>query len=160
MATTQKQTHGPIRTRDNNDIKGQVERFVKTVSDLQSILTQETDCLNNANREGFFRLQEKKVNIASIYKDEVLALKKLATELKEKYPELVPFLQNKQQELNTHVQENVKALKRMEKATTRLTDRIMEIARQAATEQSAVSYGAQGRFDENKRASIGISESA
>lgn len=160
MATTQKQTHGPIRTRDNNDIKGQVERFVKTVSDLQSILTQETDCLNNANREGFFRLQEKKVNVASIYKDEVLALKKLATELKEKYPELVPFLQNKQQELNEHVQENVKALKRMEKATTRLTDRIMEIARQAAAEQSAVSYGAQGRFDENKRASIGISESA
>lgn len=148
------------KQRSNNDIKDSVERFVHTLSDLQTILSKETDYLNNANRDGFFSLQEKKVKIANDYKNEVLALKRTAFDLKEKYPELVPFLQNKQKELNAHIELNMNALKRMEKATTRLTDRIMDIARKTATEKNAVAYGSQGRLDDMKRASIGVSESA
>ena len=147
-------------SRDNDDIKGVVDRFIITVSLLESVLASETDYLKKADRNGFLRLQDQKMEIAQSYQQDVFAVKNVAKVLKEKYPNMIPYLQEKQSALNTVISENEKALKRMENSTKRLSDRIMDVARRAAIEQNSVVYGSAGQLSDKNRASMGVSESA
>lgn len=146
--------------RKNEDVKSAVDRFVLTLSQLQSLLAKETDLLKAANRDGFLRMQDEKVEVAKAYQRDITAVKQVAKTLKEKYPSLVPFLDEKQKSLHSILKENETALKRMEKSTRRLSERIMDAARQAAIEQNSLVYGAAGHLAKGKRASIGVSESA
>lgn len=146
--------------RNNDDVKGIVDRFVTTVSELEAVLATETDFLKKADRDGFLRLQDKKLDIAQSYQQDIFAVKNVAKILKEKYPNLIPFLQEKQTKLNTIITENESALKRMENSTRRLSDRIMDVARRAAVEQNSVVYGSAGQLNDKNRASMGVSESA
>ncbi len=149
-----------VKNRNNDDVKGVVDRFVTTVSQMESILATETDCLKKADRDGFLRLQDRKMEIAKSYQQDIFAVKNVAKSLKSKYPNLVPFLQEKQSGLNVLIGENEKALKRMENSTKRLSDRIMNIARRAAIEQNSLVYGSAGQLNDKNRASMGVSESA
>ncbi|MCB9979798.1 MAG: hypothetical protein H6863_01500 [Rhodospirillales bacterium] len=148
------------KSRSNEDVKSAVDRFILTLSQLQSVLAKETDFLKVANQEAFLRMQEEKVAVAQAYQRDVSAVRNVAKTLKEKYPNLVPFLQDKQASLKSVLNENEQALKRMEKSTRRLSARIMDAARQAAIEKNSLVYGSAGQLDNNKRASIGVSESA
>jgi hypothetical protein len=148
------------QTRNNDDVKSVVDRFVMTVSQLQALLAKETDYLKVADRNSFLKLQDEKVAVAQNYQRDIFAVKNIAKTLKSKYPSLVPYLHEKQAGLSLIISENEKALKRMEKSTKRLTDRIMDIARETAIEKNSVAYGAAGELDRSKRASMGISESA
>lgn len=160
MNRQNKNTPKTSKPRDNKDIKATVDRFVHTLAQMQSILEEETDYLKKADSDSFFRMQDRKIAAAHAYSDQVQAMMDMGTLLKEKYPSLVPYLQNKRDELHRHIQDNERELSRMQRSTQRLSDRIMEIARKAAVEQNSVSYSAGGRLGDMKKASIGISESA
>lgn len=149
-----------MNNRSNEDVKDIVDRFISSVSQLQSILSEETDRLKVADRRGFLALQDKKLEVALSYQHDISAVKNVAKVLKEKYPNLVPFLKEKQNNLSQTINENEIALKRMENSTKRLSDRIMDIARKAAAEQNSVVYGSAGKLNDKKRASMGVSESA
>ena len=49
---------------NTQDIKGAVDRFIVTVSQLEAVLAEETDCLKVADRNGFMKLQDRKLEAA------------------------------------------------------------------------------------------------
>lgn len=158
---SRKKVEGPhVEQRSNKDVKDSVDRFVKTLTDLQSLLAQETDYLKKADSQNFFRLQERKIHLAHAYSDEVAQMMDMSETLKEKYPNIGPYLQQKRDELQIHIKENERALQTMQRSSKRLSDRIMDIAREAAIAQNSVAYGAGGRLGQTKKASMGLSEQA
>ncbi len=148
------------QNNSNADIKGAVDRFIITVSQLEAVLAEETDCLKVADRNGFLKLQDRKMEVAQNYQKDIFEVKNVAKSLKEKYPNLVPYLQEKQQGLNKIISANEAALKRMEQSTRRLSERIMDVARRTAIEQNSFVYGSAGELNDKNRASMGVSESA
>ncbi len=153
-------TEYSVKNRNNDDVKPIIDHFISTVSQLEAILTKETDCLKVSNRNAFLNLQEEKVLIAQTYQQDIFAVKNIATILKDKYPNLIPYLQEKQEKLGGIIRENETALKRMENSTKRLSDRIMDVARRAAIEQNSIVYGSGGQLNDKNRATMGVSESA
>lgn len=143
-----------------NEIKVAIDRFVTTVGDIQALLAKETDCLKRADNENFFKLQNRKVDLVDAYRHQMADLMASKDAIRVEYPNVIPFLQEKREALNKEIEANTIALKRMDASTTRLSERIMDVAREAAVEKASVTYSSGGKLGDKKRASMGLSESA
>jgi hypothetical protein len=139
-----------------------LREMMETIDSLKKIYVSETSALNATDTKGFLALQESKLEIARRYKQGVEFILKNKDGLKSASPALKNRLGAMYNEFTAIANENVTALKRMQRCTERLGHTIMNAARDAAKQQRTFSYAENGsiRGSTKKSVSMGVSETA
>ena len=130
---------------------------------LGDLYRTETEALKRADSEVFNSLQEQKERDVVDYEIGMQKLMRRPENLKHLDPALKAKLKELQEEFSALVRDNATALTRMQGATKRLNNLIMNATRRAVQNDMAVNYGASGRLktEEGKRLSTGrVSRSA
>jgi hypothetical protein len=138
-----------------------VMEVIDMIENLRRIYIAETAVLAAADTKGFMDIQEKKLKAARLYQNSALILLDRKNELKNKVdPRLTQALAKKQEEFAAVSRDNVNHLERMRACSKRLSDRIMQSARDAVR-GNAHCYGARGHLEQNeRRVSLSLNESA
>lgn len=130
---------------------------------LRDIYVQENDLLERADAKGFMNLQDEKTEHINVYRDRIEALMQRRDEARQADPLLKKKLQAKQEEFAGLCEINLKNLKKMQRGTERLGDKIRFCVQEATRQQGRHSYGETGSINASsldKPLSIGVSETA
>lgn len=137
-----------------------MQEMMGAIDKLRASLVEETAALKDADTETFMSLQDKKIDVARDYMEGVSELLNRKDEMKKADPTLINRLEEMREEFGHIAYENHAALNRMRNGMKRLSERIMESAREAARKEEQIIYGANGHMQSGSKATIGINESA
>jgi hypothetical protein len=145
----------------SSDPNKAVSEVIEMIESLRKIYVEETDLLAKADMKGFMAIQDRKLKAARLYQNSALILLDRKNEMKNKVdPRLTRALAQKQEEFAAVSRTNVTHLERMRACSQRLSDRIMQSARDAVR-GNAHCYGARGHLEHNeRRVSLSLNESA
>ncbi len=130
------------------------------VTALRDVLIKETEALKESKTSLFLELQEEKVEVARRYEILVSNLMSRGAEIKKADVKLKDQLQRLQEDFSKVSAENIEWIKRMENATKRLGETIMNSARKAAESQTQFAYGSGGTMQKPNKTMIGLDERA
>lgn len=159
MSPGKSQSRPKIPPSDDPDVAAKINRFLETTDTLQQLLEEESRCLKQVDRQGFLDLQERKMELSIAYQENIIVLKSMSEKLKEQNTDFVKYLLTKHEDLQATMRRNQTALERAQKTAHRLSNHMLDIARQAATSKTSLTYGDKGSVAKEKRASLGLSES-
>jgi ElaB/YqjD/DUF883 family membrane-anchored ribosome-binding protein len=137
-----------------------MQEMMSTIDNLRGALIEETNALKEADTKTFLTLQDKKLEVAREYLDNMAQMLARKEELQSADPTLKNKLEKMRAEFSETAHENHAALERMKNGMQRLGERIMEKAREAAKKEEELIYGSSGRMYSGIRASVGVSETA
>jgi hypothetical protein len=145
----------------SSDPNQAVSEVIEMIESLRRIYIEETELLAKADMKGFMAIQDRKLKAARLYQNSALILLDRKAEMKNKVdPRLTRALAAKQEEFAAVSKQNVTHLERMRACSQRLSDRIMQSARDAVRGNSHC-YGARGHLEQNeRRVSLSLNESA
>lgn len=154
--------------RKNKDVKPQapnevLKAIIKTVERLCGLYRSETEALVKADTKVFLSLQNDKVRMTELYKDQVREISSRKGEFDSADNALKQKLKVLREEFSALIPANMKALERMKKTSERLADTIRNAAKEAARKQGGFAYAENGamRSTVDKQAiSAGYSENA
>lgn len=138
-----------------------MQEMMDTMDELRAIYIEENAVLDKADADGFMALQDRKIALARRYQAGTTQLAGRKEEIRGVVtPALRDEVTRKQEEFSRIAADNLAALERMRKGTRRLSERLMDAARDTARKDQA-RYGARGHLEEQeRRVSIGLNESA
>lgn len=144
------------------DLKKDINLLMQSIDVLRDIYKEENKALAESNPRAFLGLQNNKIEAANMYRDRIQAIMSRRDEVKARYPDLSHQVQSKQREFSNLVEENMKGLKRMQRAGERLFDRIRLSAKESVQSKGMFNYSDSGRVSQSRKAvvSTGISETA
>ncbi len=146
-----------ILSRDPNKA---MREMMDTIDSLRGLYETENEALNKGDTKTFMALQNTKIGRAFAYQSGMEQLSERKAELANVDPALRQKLMDMQSEFSQITEANLKALERSRKSVERLSNRIMDSARQAAR-SNRVKYSATGNLEEHEgRVSIGVNERA
>lgn len=137
-----------------------MQEMMVTIDKLRGALLEETAALKIADTKGFMALQDKKLDIARDYLEGMNQMIMRKDEMKKADPALLKKLEAVRAEFAEITYENHAAIERMKRGMKRLSERIMETAREAAKREEQLIYGANGHMQTASKGSIGLNESA
>lgn len=139
-----------------------MQEMMDTIDRVRSVYERETEALENLDTRAFLSLQEEKIETTGVYKSGIEDILRRKDEMKDIDPKIKRELERMQADFVKLSSKNMSALKRMQRTMGRLGETVQRIAKDSAKKQRAFSYGQSGRMadDENKRVSIGVSETA
>lgn len=142
------------------DINVALLHTIIAVTALRDVLIKETEALKEAKTKVFMDLQDEKVEVARRYETLVTALMERGAELKSADSKLKDQLQRLQTDFSSVAEDNINWIKRMENATKKLGETIMNSARRTAESKTQFAYGASGKMQRGTKAIIGLDERA
>lgn len=143
------------------DANRAVQDVLKTIDAVHSVYAEENAALDAADTRKFMEIQDRKIEAVRKYQADITELMARKDEIKSRLdPRLSHILKMKQEEFDALTRENLEHLERMRKCAERMGKRIIQAARETAKKDTHA-YGAQGHLAyADRRASIGINESA
>ena len=148
------------RIKLSRDPNKAMEEVMITIHTLKNFLVKETAALKDANTKLFLELQDEKLYVARDYLEGMSQLIGRKEELKTANEAIKDRLEILRNEFGEIAADNHAAISRMKNGMKRLSDRIMEAARETARRDRQIIYGASGRMQSAGGGTIGISESA
>lgn len=142
------------------DMNVAILHTIIAVTALRDVLLKETDALKQTKTSLFLELQEDKVEVARRYELLVSNLMGRGADIKNADVKLKDQLQRLQEDFSKVSAENLQWIKRMENATKRLGETIINSARRAAESQTQFAYGAGGTMHKPNKTMIGVDERA
>jgi len=136
---------------------------LQAIDILRELYVRENDALSRAHARDFMSLQAEKEVPLNYYKDRIETLMMHRDEARKVDPTLKQKLQSKQAEFAALCEENLKGLKKMQRGTERLSNKIRFCAQESARQKGRYSYGETGRVNHtalDQPLSIGVSEEA
>lgn len=139
-----------------------LEQMILTIQHLKDVYIRETRALEEADSKAFLAMQEEKFAAAQNYQDGIAQILARKDDMKNARPALKTSLQKLQQEFTPLFERNLEALERMDKAMTRLGEKIRGVAMDEANKHRTLSYGESGHVthDDRKMVSTGMIETA
>ncbi len=139
-----------------------MQEMMRIVDAMRDVYKRETSILDAQDIKGFLNIQAEKLEKADMYKTRIEELLARKVEMRKLEPSIKKRLENAQADFAELSAKNMQALKRMQRTTTRLGEKIQDVARKSANADRAFSYGMSGKLDsqERKRVSIGVQETA
>jgi predicted nucleic acid-binding Zn-ribbon protein len=146
----------------STDLKKDINALMQSIDVLRDIYKEENAALKNSNARAFLHMQDRKIEAANIYRDRIQSIMGRRDQIKERYPDLSTRLQSMQNEFADLAEQNLRGLKRMQRAGERLFDRIRISAKESVQSKGMFSYRDCGRVSQSRKAivSTGISETA
>ena len=143
------------------DPKRAMQDMMETIDTLRNVYAAETAALQAADTDGFFALQDEKIEAAQNYHSGISELLARKDEMLSVHPDLKSLIRRKQEEFSEIARENLDALDRMRRTVDRMGNRIMKAARDTAAREG-VTYGNSGSMSSyrNKPVTMGLNESA
>jgi hypothetical protein len=138
-----------------------VQEMIAAIDALQVIYVAENEALRSADTKKFLSIQDRKLAAARDYQSGATQLMERKDQIKSKIdPRLSQALKARQNEFTAIGQENLENLERMRRCTKRLSERLMQAARDTVVKNSHA-YGKRGRMQQaGRRVSMGLNESA
>ena len=139
-----------------------VRQLMETLDHLRLMYEKETNALKNGDVQSFMTLQDEKLRTAYQYQADIRDIMDRQETIKSQASQdLLKSIKEKYEDFTKVSEENVDALKRMDKIMGRLSNRLIESAKRAALSDS-VSYGATGAIQGKQKqlVSTGVSETA
>ncbi|MFP4312696.1 MAG: flagellar protein FlgN [Alphaproteobacteria bacterium] len=140
-----------------------LQEMMETIDNLRTVYEQETDALSRSDVKTFMELQDRKIESARIYQDNVAQLLARKDDMKNLEPAAREKLEKMQKEFSELAARNMKALEKMQKTMDRFSGTLRDAARDAVKKDRSHNYTAHGRMDLDnaKRLTTGtISETA
>jgi len=137
-----------------------MSQMIVIIENLREQMEAETAALRETDTKSFMVVQEDKIGIARQYLDGMKDLLSRTEALKNADPALRSQLEEVRSSFGVAVQENLKALKLMNKGVKRLEERIIDAARREADKENKFAYGATGHLQNGVASRIGINERA
>ncbi len=139
-----------------------MQEMMDIIDNLHGIIDEETRALETSDTKTFLGLQEKKLIAAQAYHDGSVQVISRKDEFKQVRPVFKRQLADRQEAFHASMEKNMKKLRGMSRGLQRMSDLLMESAREQGQKMQTVSYSAGGRVNtgEAKAVSIGINESA
>ncbi len=151
----------PIKTALlSHDPKKAMQEMMEIIDQLRGIMQAENEALNNTDTKTFIAIQDRKIEAARVYQDGVNQMITRKDDMKKAPEKMKLQLEAMRADFLTLAEENLEALERMRKGMSRLSDRIMNLAKSEAAESQKFVYGAHGKLEGSGKASIGVNERA
>jgi hypothetical protein len=147
----------PVHALSRDPAKAMNE-MMHAIDELRQVYEDETNALERIDTQAFVSLQSRKIETASKYESFVSQIVSRKDEIRVIDPTFRDRVIAKQEEFNQLTARNLKALDRLNRGVKRLSERIMNSARDTARTE-AVNYGSHGKLNAYKGpVSLGISE--
>lgn len=144
----------------NKDPKKAMQEMMDIIDNLRGIMQAENEALNSTDTKAFIAIQDDKIAAARVYQSGVNQMITRKQEMKTAPAAMKSKLEEKRSDFLVLAEENLQALERMRKGMSRLSDRIMNIAKSEAEKSQKFVYGAHGKLEGTGKASIGVNERA
>lgn len=144
----------------SRDPRKAIDEMMATIDALRAVYIEETDALENVDTRRFMDLQERKIETARNYQSGIAQILARKDEIRAADPDLRTRLVRMQEDFADLSAKNMQALERVKNSVTKLGERMMRSARDAA-QKDVVNYGKRGQLNQYKGpVSIGVSEQA
>lgn len=143
------------------DTNAALRDVMKTIKNLEHVYEEENKALNNTDGKKFLSLQDKKIQAARHYQQNMEEMLARKNELKKADPATKEKLKALYAHFAETSQKNMQAIERMQRCTERLGNTIRSAAIKSAQKQRAYSYGETGAINgtaQRKAVSSGLSE--
>lgn len=139
-----------------------MQEMMETIDALRGVYARETEALAKADTQGFFALQDEKMETARRYQGSVERILAHKDEIAAADPQLKNRLAASYKEFSAASEKNMNALARMSRCIDRIGDTMRHAAKEEAAKKRAFSYGQSGVLQraEHKSVSMGVSETA
>ena len=139
-----------------------IESVLASAATLTEIIQQETEYLRAADTKGFRSLYDKKAEVAQSYESKLQKLLAQKDQLQSAAPADKERLQEARKAMIEASRENLDALERTNTSLNRISERIMNLAREKAAKQSVSAYSNKGALYNNSKrpVSVGVIETA
>ncbi len=139
-----------------------MQEMMDIIDHLHGIIDEETRALENADTKTFLGLQEEKLIAAQAYHDGATQIIQRKAEFADVRETFKKHLEKKQKSFNASVESNMKRIRSVSKGIQRISNLLMENAREQGQKMQTLNYNHGGKFENtaNKTVSIGINESA
>ena len=146
----------------SQDPEQAMQEMMESIDTLRAVYQEETEALITVNTQAFLDLQTQKLEAARTYQQGIEEIPERREEMQNVNPLTKKRLAEMQKNFSTLSEQNMEALKRMQRTMDRLSQTIRKAAKDAAHKQRAFSYGENGTLqsDNGKIVSTGISETA
>ncbi|MCB1563112.1 MAG: flagellar protein FlgN [Alphaproteobacteria bacterium] len=146
----------------SQDPEQAMQEMMESIDTLRAVYQEETEALITVNTQAFLDLQTQKLEAARTYQQGIEEILERREEMQNVNPLTKKRLAEMQKNFSTLSEQNMEALKRMQRTMDRLSQTIRKAAKDAAHKQRAFSYGENGTLqsDNGKIVSTGISETA
>lgn len=136
-----------------------IEGILASASDLTDILNKETEYLKAADTKGFRSLHDQKTEYAARYESQLMKLISNKEQLKSAPPEALAKLQEARKDMAQASKENLTALERTNKSLNRISERLLNLAREKSSNDK-LAYSNKGALYSNSKrpVSVGITE--
>jgi len=148
------------RIRLSRDINKAMTEVMATIINFKKFLLEETKALKDADTPLFLQMQDEKLEIARDYLEGMSQLMARKEDLKKADEKTKLKLEDMRNDFANIAADNYASINRMKNGMKRLSDRIMEAARETARRDKEIIYGATGRMMSATNGTIGINESA
>ena len=137
----------------SDNINTQVNAIIKVISDLGTVLNQETEALMNSDRPTILSLQDRKVALGHLYHDAMHTLGDRKDQLKEELTEdKRSLLKQAYKEIHKVFDRNVAALKASQRSVKRLQNIVIDAARQSVND--GPNYNQEGYTGPSEKQSV------
>jgi hypothetical protein len=144
------------------DPKRAMQEMMDIIDNLHGIIDEETRALESADTKTFLGLQEKKLMAAQAYHDgttQIISRKEEFADVRDTFRKK---LGSREKAFHASTELNMKKLRSMSRGLKRMTNLLMENAREQGKKMQTLGYTASGAIEnpEGKKVSIGLNESA
>ncbi len=137
-----------------------MQEMMQALDALRTVYNEENSALVSADTRRFMDLQDRKIEAAQRYHDTAAQLIERRDDLKSADPALRRQLQDMHGEFRILTETNLSGIERMNKCVKRLSERVVQSARDAALRDTA-NYRRNGTLHRTDRpVSMGLNESA
>ncbi len=150
-------------TSKSQDTTQIILETMQAIDILHDIYEKENEALNRSSGREFMGFQVEKEIPLNLYMGRMEALMIRMDDAKRVDPLLKQKLQAKQEKIAALCEENLKGIKKMQRGTERLSNKIRFCAQESARQKGRYSYGETGRVTSasiDPPLSIGLSEEA
>ena len=148
------------RVRLSRDINKAMQEVMVIIDNLQTFLIKETNALKDTDTPLFLTMQDEKLEVSREYLEGLSQIMGRKEELVTADESLKMRLEEMRNQFAEIAADNHASINRMRNGMERLSQRIMEAARETARKEQQIIYGAGGRMQSANRGTIGVSESA
>ncbi|MEM6781741.1 MAG: flagellar protein FlgN [Pseudomonadota bacterium] len=144
----------------SKDPKKAMQEMMEIIDNLRGIMASENEALNNADTKAFIAIQDEKIQAARVYQDGINQMIARKEDMRKAPESMKAQLEDMRTDFLKLADENLEALERMRKGMSRLSDRIMNLAKSEASKSQKFVYGSHGKLEGSGKASIGVNERA
>jgi hypothetical protein len=156
----QQATNYREKARLSGNTQKAAKEFLKTLSELCELYKEETDALKNSKTQHFSMLQALKINLGQKYEYQIQQIMERREEFQGLPQDIKDEIKLQRENFSLMASDNLKAMEQVQKATSRLNDMIMGMAREQVSKKG-FNYTGHGNLHQTERAiSMGFSESA